>query len=165
LLIDRKPQCQILVSSLKDKDKVIGESRLFFGMLRSGTERFRARQKTQQAAFHFAMSWNTGQILEIHITIRKGDRVLIHDDPHWRYRNWAVKSSFPLMGSVSLTEGKKLRNMMFFYGNDNALWSHNSGSQWLPFAIFAGQIHCCLLKLGKITLLIKILNISFWTKL
>jgi adenine phosphoribosyltransferase len=88
------------------------------------------------------MSWNT-DTLEIHTdAIRKGDRVLIHDDVlTWRNRansmqlveelgGEIVQLNF-LMDSVSLTEGKKLRDMMFF-GNDVLTyrpWSHNSGSQ------------------------------------
>jgi adenine/guanine phosphoribosyltransferase-like PRPP-binding protein len=60
-LTESTKECQILVSSLKDKkiDKVIGvESRgFFFGMLiAQELNGFRARQKTQQAALrhHFS---------------------------------------------------------------------------------------------------------------
>jgi adenine phosphoribosyltransferase len=80
---------EILVSSLKEKNRQShrgGESRLFRDDDRSGTERrFRARQKTQQAALrhHFSfyeLEYGT-DTLEIHTdAIRKGDRVLIHDD-------------------------------------------------------------------------------------
>jgi adenine phosphoribosyltransferase len=54
-------------------------------LIASGTERrFRARQKTQQAADIISASYELEygtDTLEIHTdAIRKGDRVLIHDD-------------------------------------------------------------------------------------
>jgi adenine phosphoribosyltransferase len=115
LLIDPKAtkNAEILVSSLKDKkiDKVIGvESRLFFGMLIAqelnvGFVPVRKPNKlpydTISASYELEYGTDT---LEIHTdAIRKGDRVLIHDDVlatggtaqavcRW-WRNWAVKSS------------------------------------------------------------------------
>jgi adenine phosphoribosyltransferase len=80
---------EILVSSLKDKkiDKVIGESRLFFGMmiaqeLNVGFVPVRKPNKlpydTISASYELEYGTDT---LEIHTdAIRKGDRVLIHDD-------------------------------------------------------------------------------------
>jgi adenine phosphoribosyltransferase len=100
----------ILVSSLKDKkiDKVIGvESRgFFFGMIAQELNVSCPSENPTSCLttpFQLPMSWNK-DTLEIHTdAIRKGDRVLIHDDvlateePRKQYvnwwRNWAVKSS------------------------------------------------------------------------
>jgi adenine phosphoribosyltransferase len=113
LLIDPKAtkRClEILVSSLKDKkiDKVIGWRVAAFlrDADRSGTERrFRAVRKPNKPydiiSASYELEYGT-DTLEIHTdAIRKGDRVLIHDDvlatggtarsmQWWR---WAVKSS------------------------------------------------------------------------
>jgi hypothetical protein len=80
------------------------ESRgFFFGMI-AQERRFRARQKTQQAALrhHFSfLSWNTGQILEIHTdAIRKGDRYLFMMMSRWRNTAQAVCELVEVGGEI-----------------------------------------------------------------
>jgi adenine phosphoribosyltransferase len=88
---------------------------------RSGTERrFRAVRKPNKLPYDtisasYELEYGT-DTLEIHTdAIRKGDRVLIHDDVRNRYRqavanwwrNWAVKSSSNFLMELGFLNGRE----------------------------------------------------------